>query len=135
MAEAALKKKIHGKHNIEYRLEYRTIPNLTKIITMKLCVSQFKSSTTSCWSTYRTRAEYNISRIWIWRWRFSNVIRYRCFPIWYIHIDIQFWYKFTRAKYVYVLLPNKNQYNRRKNRFELIYSNEFHFRSKYNCTI
>lgn len=34
---------------------------------------QFKSSATSCWSTYRTGTEHHISRIWIWRWRISNV--------------------------------------------------------------
>lgn len=47
----------------------------------------------------------NISRVWIRRWWFSNVARNRCFSIWYIHVDIQFWYQFTLAKYVYVLCP------------------------------
>lgn len=62
---------------------------------------QLKSATTSSWSTHWTRTKHNVSRIWIWRWRLSNVIRYWCISVWHIHIDLQFRNQFTITEYVF----------------------------------
>lgn len=69
---------------------------------MFLMQLQFKSSTTTSWSAYRTRTKYNISRIWLRRWWFSNVIRNWRISVRYFYINIQFWYQSPCAKYVYV---------------------------------
>lgn len=63
---------------------------------------QFKSSATSCWSTYRTGTKHNISRIRLWWWWFSDVTWNWRIPIRHIYIDIQFWHQSPFAKYVYV---------------------------------